>query len=74
MTPQRSAQLTETKSSASEAAVIAAVASQPSTFHLRGSTIGPITLGLLAATITATITGTAITPLITADQYNAEIG
>ena len=74
LTSARAPQPTETTANATEAAAIAAVASQPSTFHLSGSTIGPITLRLPAATITATITGTEITALITADQYSAEIG
>ena len=64
----------ETTPSATEAAAIAAVASQPSTFHLRGSTILPITVGLEAAIITAVITGTEMTALITAAHYSAEIG
>ena len=42
--------------------------------HLRGSTILPITLGLEAAIITAVITGTEMTALITAAHYSAEIG
>ena len=59
---------------ATVAAVIAAVAAQPSTFQRVASASGPMIFGLDAAIITATMIGTGITALTTAAQYSALIG
>ncbi len=53
---------------ASVAAAMAAVASQPSHFQRRGSANSPIRRRLDAARMTATMMGTEMTALITADQ------
>lgn len=56
------------------ATAIAAVHNHPIAHNARGSTNRPITSRRVAISMMITISGTATTPLITADQNSALIG
>ena len=59
---------------AATAAAIAAVDSHPIAQSSRGRVKAPITSRCIAISMITTISGTATTPLMTADQNNALIG